>query len=75
MSRDPLALVLPACHARPEQVCWSQVFPLKGSKGESGGAVAGCRVLEGTLKSAMQFRVLRDGEVHRRSGLLTVDCS
>lgn len=40
-----------------------QVFTLKGSKGEAGGAVAGCRVSEGALKSAMQFRVLRNGEV------------
>ena len=52
-----------ALHAL-NMVCRWQVFPLKGSKGESGGAVAGCRVSDGTLKSAMQFRVLRDGEVH-----------
>ena len=58
------------CHTRPEQSLPWQVFPLKGSKGESGGAVAGCRVSEGTLKSAMQFRVLRDGEVSTH----TIDC-
>jgi len=40
-----------------------QVFPIRGGKGEAASAVAGCRVSEGTLKAAMQFRVLRDGEV------------
>lgn len=48
-----------------------QVFNLRGSKGEAGGAVAGCRVSEGAMQSAMQFRVLRDGEVRLRCFLLS----
>jgi translation initiation factor IF-2 len=62
-----------AMHAL-SKIVWSQVFTLKGSKGESGGAVAGCRVSEGALKSAMQFRVLRDGEVRVTCSAVT-SCS
>ena len=36
-----------------------QVFPFQGAK--SGGAVSGCRVTEGNITRAAQYRVLRNG--------------
>lgn len=46
-----------------------QVFALKGSKGEAGPTVAGCRVSDGTLRADMRYRIVRDGEV--RASLLS----
>lgn len=43
-----------------------QVFPIKGKRGVDAGAVAGCRVTDGHIKTSGTFRILRSGEVHSR---------
>ncbi len=52
------------CTLVPLTLCtWSQVFPLL-RKGKAAGAVAGCRVSEGSIqRSAPLFRVLRGEQV------------
>ena len=54
-------------------IAW-QVFQLKAGRGEAGGSVAGCRVSDGALKAAMQFRILRDGAVRAKSQAPSYSC-